>query len=528
MRYHASRWSTLIGLLLSLGLGAPVLAAPSAEITRLTLDHSVRETVDGASRAGMRVHVDFVVRDNKDQKCAAVVFLKKGDHFVKATEAKYQNNEKNYVVFRTLRCERRESQFADITLFCPYEPVDLPEGKHDVSALVEVRSEDDGQWPILTTRASDILFTRSAPAAVESHIERVTFDHNVDEQVDGVSVKGLRLHAKLRIENGKGRDCALVLFIKKSGEYVKSTVPKYQNNLKNYAVVQTMVPRQDVSEFDDLTLFCPYDPIDLPVGKHDLEFVLEVRARQQDEYKAIATYTSGITLTRGDPVTLPPSSPPAVGPLRVPTPGPEPGARHDHGPNEPCFACQVYRKIVNAVVWVEAGSNRGTGSIIRADGSVLTNYHVIKSAPDEVKVRLRTQVQVTYDCEVVKTSTDLDLALLKIRNPPSDLTVLALGNSDRIDVGDRVYLIGHPYGLSWTLTSGVISAIRDDSDLSPEFRNLIQTDGAVHPGNSGGPLLNPKGEMVGVNTLVRAVDGVPKENLAFARPSNIVRQWLGW
>lgn len=146
-----------------------------------------------------------------------------------------------------------------------------------------------------------------------------------------------------------------------------------------------------------------------------------------------------------------------------------------------------------------ARSALGTGFIISADGYVVTNAHVIEGA-DKVKVRLVDERE--FDADIVGRDAKLDLALLKLKNIQG-LPTAAMGNSDVLRVGEHVLAVGNPFGLGHTVTLGIVSAKARSIDMGL-YDNYIQTDASINPGNSGGPLFNWKGEVIGINTLIRA------------------------
>jgi serine protease Do len=209
---------------------------------------------------------------------------------------------------------------------------------------------------------------------------------------------------------------------------------------------------------------------------------------------------------------------------------------------------EIYEQASPAVVMVmghseggKSGSG-GTGSIIQADGLVLTNAHVVieertgKPYP-RLSVFLKP-ARVTGDstadlsrmmrARVVAFSTPLDLALLKLDGAPPALPVVALSESSQERIGDRVVAIGHPeQGGLWTLTTGVISAEVDNFNGVPG-KNVFQTETGLNRGNSGGPLLDSEGHMVGVNTAIARVapDGLPITSISFSLKSNVAAQWL--
>ena len=194
----------------------------------------------------------------------------------------------------------------------------------------------------------------------------------------------------------------------------------------------------------------------------------------------------------------------------------------DHGPE--LTAQEVYAKVNPATVLVVAelgdSASVGTGVIMTADGYVITNAHVI-SGGESCWVVLASGVQ--YDALLVGYDSDEDLAVLKMENA-QDLPVAEFGNSDLAVVGDQVYAIGNPLGieLRGTLTEGIISAINRDVELEGRTLNVLQTTAALNNGNSGGPLINRYGQVIGINTLKMSGTGAPDEatveGLGFALP----------
>jgi serine protease Do len=160
----------------------------------------------------------------------------------------------------------------------------------------------------------------------------------------------------------------------------------------------------------------------------------------------------------------------------------------------------------------------GSGFVISRDGLVVTNYHVVEGA-SEVKVHLGDR---DYTAEVKGTDQATDIALLKI-NAGNDLRYLELGDSDHVRVGDWIMVIGNPLNLDKTVTTGVVSAKGRSIGISDaSFENFIQTDAAINFGNSGGPLVNLRGEVVGIATAINW----GAENIGFAVPVNTLREVL--
>ncbi len=169
----------------------------------------------------------------------------------------------------------------------------------------------------------------------------------------------------------------------------------------------------------------------------------------------------------------------------------------------------------------------GSGFIFMRDGDkyyILTNNHVIKNA-DKIIVKLNDGTKITGDdVKVVGTDKNTDLAIISIKTK-KDLSVLKLGDSDKIKVGDWAIAVGNPFGLEGTVTVGVISAKgRSGIPLpdGPLYENFIQTDAAINPGNSGGPLLNIKGEVIGINTAITSPSGA-YAGVGFAIPVNTAK-----
>ncbi|MFT7581591.1 MAG: serine protease Do [Myxococcota bacterium] len=166
-----------------------------------------------------------------------------------------------------------------------------------------------------------------------------------------------------------------------------------------------------------------------------------------------------------------------------------------------------------------AGNSLGTGFIIHADGYLLTNNHVIDGAAT-ITVTLDNEHE--YAARVVGTYLPLDVALLKIESKEG-LTVAPLGSSDALEIGEWVVAIGNPFGLSHTVTAGIVSAKgRHDVVRGPEQAKFIQTDASINPGNSGGPLINIRGEVIGINTAINAAG----QGIGFAVPVDRVKTIL--
>lgn len=196
--------------------------------------------------------------------------------------------------------------------------------------------------------------------------------------------------------------------------------------------------------------------------------------------------------------------------------GDEDNTSQDQDPNSPFE--KFFRNYMNRRGIPDDGNNHlqalGSGFVVDPAGWIVTNYHVIKDA-DQITVTLQNNHVLKATLKGFDERTDL--ALLKI-NPKSPLTATSFGNSDQSRVGDWVLAIGNPYGLSGTVTSGIISSRGRDIEQGP-YDDFIQTDAPINKGNSGGPLFNMKGEVIGINTAIFSPSG-GSIGIAFAIPSN--------
>jgi serine protease Do len=209
---------------------------------------------------------------------------------------------------------------------------------------------------------------------------------------------------------------------------------------------------------------------------------------------------------------------------------------------------EIYEQTSPAVVMVmghpESGKSGsgGTGSIIQADGLVLTNAHVVIEEktgkpyprlsvflkPSRVTGDTKVDLSRMAKARVLAYSPPLDLALLKLDGVRGPFPVIDLSDSERTRIGDRVIAIGHPeQGGLWTLTTGVISAEVDNFN-GVKGKHVFQTETGLNRGNSGGPLVDSEGRMVGVNTAIARVapDGLPITSISFSLKSTVARQWL--
>lgn len=181
----------------------------------------------------------------------------------------------------------------------------------------------------------------------------------------------------------------------------------------------------------------------------------------------------------------------------------------------------VYEKINPAIVSIDAdlsdGVSSGTGCVVTSDGYILTGSHVIEGF---TTVTVTTASGQTYNAQVVSTmGKNKDLALLKI-SPKKPLQTIKIGDSNNLKVGQKVLAIGNPFGFNGTLTQGIISRIDDK-------RGKIQTDAAINPGCSGGPLLNSSGEVIGINQSIYNPDNnISNIGIGFAIPINDAKKFM--
>ena len=201
---------------------------------------------------------------------------------------------------------------------------------------------------------------------------------------------------------------------------------------------------------------------------------------------------------------------------------------------------QVYKRAYRGVVQITVRSTQtvptpwggdaqtsqaqGSGFVVSADGRIVTNEHVVEGA-SSITVKLWNGK--TYAARVVDSDPSLDLAVLKVDAPGSVLHPLTLADSSDVQVGDEVVAIGSPFGLSETVTSGIVSALHRhiSGTNNATITNAIQTDAAINHGNSGGPLLNAQGQVIGVNSQIESDSG-GNDGVGFAVSSNDVKQLL--
>jgi S1-C subfamily serine protease len=196
----------------------------------------------------------------------------------------------------------------------------------------------------------------------------------------------------------------------------------------------------------------------------------------------------------------------------------------------------VYKRVLPSVVNITSTTlvfnffygtvpqrGQGSGFVLDKSGHILTNFHVVQGANRGIEVQLSNKRR--YAAKVVGVDKAHDLALLQIDAP--DLEPVTLADSSGLEVGQKVYAIGNPFGLSGTMTRGIISSIRSikNEDGAP-IEDAIQTDAAINPGNSGGPLLNSRGEVIGINTMIASNGADQSSGIGFAIPINTAKAVL--
>jgi 2-alkenal reductase len=183
---------------------------------------------------------------------------------------------------------------------------------------------------------------------------------------------------------------------------------------------------------------------------------------------------------------------------------------------------RVNASVVNISIATGRGGGTGSGFVIDAEGRIVTNNHVIEGARE---ILVRFADDTTIEAELVGADPDSDLAVIKVDVPADLLRPIQLGDSSTLRVGQRAIAVGNPFGFEQTMTTGIISAlgrvVRQDSGFS--LPQLIQTDAAINPGSSGGPLLDSAGRVIGVNTLIYSSSG-SNAGIGFAVPVNTVKR----
>ena len=191
----------------------------------------------------------------------------------------------------------------------------------------------------------------------------------------------------------------------------------------------------------------------------------------------------------------------------------------------------VYKKALPAVVNITSTAvaydifynavpqqGMGSGFVIDAEGHILTNYHVIENAR---QVEVTTSDKKKYKAQIIGVDPPHDLAVIQI--PSKSVPTAEIGDSKNLTVGQKVFAIGNPFGLSGTMTRGIISSIRSVHSRQGFIDEAIQTDAAINPGNSGGPLLNARGQVIGINSMIFTGGVEQSAGIGFAIPINTAK-----
>lgn len=190
----------------------------------------------------------------------------------------------------------------------------------------------------------------------------------------------------------------------------------------------------------------------------------------------------------------------------------------EHAPGQ-CQLCDLYHEMRERVVLIRAGDSLGAGVLVDAAGLVVTNAHVVGTA---AMVSVETADGVAWRGTVRDRNEELDLAIVALPADSGPWPAAALDLDGEPAPGSSAFVLGHPLGLGWTITQGIVSAVRRPGEFGPV--PMIQTDAAISPGNSGGPLLDAEGHVLGIVTVKLVSRG--SESLAFAIPAAVVRRYL--
>ena len=231
------------------------------------------------------------------------------------------------------------------------------------------------------------------------------------------------------------------------------------------------------------------------------------------------------------------STPTAVPPTATPAATAQPSATPEAAPTptlvgDPAVALpdlpDLVDRVMPSIVQIRVGaSGTGSGMVIDRDGHILTNRHVIENATSIV---VELPDGTTATAEVMGSDAGNDLAVIRAELPAEALSPATFGDSGAVRVGEPVFAIGNPFGLGFTVTSGIISGLGRESDGEPgghRIRGVLQTDAAVNPGNSGGPLFNADGEVIGINTALENPYGQRVfVGVGYAVPSNTALRFI--
>jgi 2-alkenal reductase len=188
----------------------------------------------------------------------------------------------------------------------------------------------------------------------------------------------------------------------------------------------------------------------------------------------------------------------------------------------PSVAYITTETVERSLFGAEVGRGAGSGFVWDASGHVVTNFHVVEGA-SRVFVQLDSGQPI--EAEAVGVAPEYDLAVVRLKRVPRALRPIPLGSSRELKIGQSVYAIGNPFGLSRTLTKGLVSALDRELPTTSyrEVAGVIQTDAAINPGNSGGPLLDSAGRLIGVNSAIRSASG-SSSGIGFAIPADLVNR----
>jgi len=189
-----------------------------------------------------------------------------------------------------------------------------------------------------------------------------------------------------------------------------------------------------------------------------------------------------------------------------------------HAPGT-CKLCDVYFHSLDYVVRIKAGDSLGAGVIVDSKGTLVTNAHVVGTS---TVVSVQLYDDSTYVASVLRSDPVQDLAVLQIEHANRLWLPVDLSPTAPPRVGSEVFVVGHPFGLSWTVSRGIVSAYRRPGEIS--LVDYVQTDASISPGNSGGPMLDESGHLIGIVTS-KLVDK-EVDNVAFARPAAAVLAYL--
>ncbi len=206
-------------------------------------------------------------------------------------------------------------------------------------------------------------------------------------------------------------------------------------------------------------------------------------------------------------------------------------------------SAKVTPSVVSITVRVGSGGDQGSGVVLSKSGDIVTNNHVVSAAGSGGTVQVTLSNNATYPASIVGTDPSTDLAVIKIKDAPSNLTPMPLGSTGALVVGQPVMAVGNPLGLSGTVTTGIISSLnrpvttgggQGSTSASPVVTNAIQTSAAINPGNSGGALVSASGKLIGINSSIATLGSSSSSSsqsgnigIGFAIPVDVVRNITG-